>query len=77
MWDSIKYDLEKSNILHHIVEKDLARWHHEYILTEYMAVPHGIESIKEIYLDPGGMVIIGSEPKTYKLDDGTIIKVKE
>ena len=77
MWDSIKYDLKKADILHHIVEKDLATWHHKYILEEYQAVPNGIESIKEIYLDPGGMMIIGSDPHIYKLDDGTNIKIKE
>jgi hypothetical protein len=77
MWYSLKYDLEKHNIRPHVVEGDLLSWHNKYIVDTYTAAPNKVDELSEIYLDPGGMVLIGREPYRYALDDGTIMCVKK
>tara|TARA_Y100001963_G_C6619150_1_gene370854 strand:- start:153 stop:695 length:543 start_codon:yes stop_codon:yes gene_type:complete len=77
MWYSLKYDLEKHDIRPHIVESDLISWHNKYIVDNYAAAPNKVDSLKEVYLDPGGLVLAGRDPYQYTLDDGTIICVKK
>ena len=77
MWYSLKYDPEKYSIRPHVVEGDLISWHNKYIAENYTAAPNKVDSLKEVYLDPGGLVLAGRDPYQYTLDDGTIICVKK
>ena len=77
MWYNVQYELEEDGITPHVVQGDLLEWHNEYILKEYNKAPKSVTELTEAFLDPGGMLIMGTKPLSFKLNDDEEVKVKK
>lgn len=54
----------------HIVEDSCLEEHNEYIKNKYDAVPEWTQEIKEINLDPGGMMLANGGKTAIETNDG-------